>query len=154
MLFLSLYSSLSILECGKLLGSSFSVVLMVFAFNTLIFAFLVRGYSRSYDEFDDFDWSSPFILSVDGMEEKHVEDRCNYIDSSDSDNDDDYNNPCSDGYNEDDDDDGTDEEIGWTDEEQDDDDDLNKRIEEFIAKVNKGWREEWLRENLHNRFMV
>lgn len=149
MLFLSLYSSPSILGCECLLGSSFSVVVMVF----VILAFLVKGYSQTYHGFDDFDSSSPFLFWVDFVEE----DRWNGMDSSDDENDDDYCYPCSDGYDEDDDDDddGSDEEVGWTDEEQDDDnDDLNKRIEEFIAKVNKGWREEWLRENLHHRYMV
>lgn len=153
MLFLSLRSSPSILECENLLGSSFSVVLMVFVFNTMIFAFLVKGYMPSYEEFDNFDWSLPFQLMVDGMKEEHEEYRCNNIDTGDDDDNDDYCYPCSDGYNEDDDDDSSDEEVGWADEEQDDDD-LDKRIEEFIAKVNKGWREEWLRENLHDRFVV
>lgn len=36
--------------------------------------------------------------------------------------------------------------------EEDDDDELEKRIEEFIAKVNKRWREEKLRDNLLNQF--
>ncbi|XVE64979.1 hypothetical protein DITRI_Ditri07aG0145100 [Diplodiscus trichospermus] len=48
----------------------------------------------------------------------------------------------SDGYNGDDDDDSWYEE----EEEEDDDDDLQKRIEDFIAKVNNGGREERLKE--------
>ncbi|XVF52720.1 hypothetical protein PTKIN_Ptkin05aG0041000 [Pterospermum kingtungense] len=50
----------------------------------------------------------------------------------------------SDGYHEDDDDDD-DMDDSLCDEEYDDDD-LQKRIEDFIAKVNNGWREERLKE--------
>lgn len=133
-----LYSSPSILEYDDRFRSSYGVVLMIFVLNSIIFAFLVEGHRPSSD---DFDWPSPFLLPVDGVEEEHAEDRCNSIDYSD-----DY---CSDGYDEDD-DDGSHEEVDWGDEQDYDYDDLNKRIEEFIAKVNKGWREEWLREHFND----
>ncbi|PPD81900.1 hypothetical protein GOBAR_DD21166 [Gossypium barbadense] len=51
---------------------------------------------------------------------------------------------CSDGYYEDDSD--SDDNDGWFAEEGDYSDDLQRRIEDFIAKVNNGWREEWLNE--------
>jgi hypothetical protein len=42
--------------------------------------------------------------------------------------------------------------IGWQDvAEELDDDNLEKRIEDFIAKVNKGWREEMLREGTNKQ---
>ncbi|CAK7355753.1 unnamed protein product [Dovyalis caffra] len=37
-------------------------------------------------------------------------------------------------------------EIGWQDVDGEFDENLEKRIEDFIAKVNKGWREEMLRD--------
>uniref|UniRef100_A0A6N2JYN8 AT-hook motif nuclear-localized protein n=1 Tax=Salix viminalis TaxID=40686 RepID=A0A6N2JYN8_SALVM len=51
---------------------------------------------------------------------------------------------CSDGC--DDDDDGSAGAIGWQDVDEEFDDNLKKRIEDFIAKVNKRWREERLIE--------
>ncbi|KAJ6347554.1 hypothetical protein OIU76_004103 [Salix suchowensis] len=51
---------------------------------------------------------------------------------------------CSDGC--DDDDDGSAGAIGWQDVAEEFDDNLEKRIEDFIAKVNKRWREEKLIE--------
>ncbi|KAB2088737.1 hypothetical protein ES319_A03G018500v1 [Gossypium barbadense] len=55
---------------------------------------------------------------------------------------------CSDGYYEDDDsdsDDNDDHDDGWF-AEGEYSDDLQRRIEDFIAKVNNGWREELLNE--------
>ena len=71
-----------------------------------------------------------------------------YIKGS-SDEEDDYEEyHGSDGYEEDDDDSGSDDEVGWEDEERYDDN-LQKRIEDFIAKVTNGWKEEKLREKLY-----
>ena len=55
----------------------------------------------------------------------------------------------SDGYNEDDDDNGSDDEVGWGDMDEHNSN-LEKRIEDFIDKVNKGWKEERLRDSLSN----
>ncbi|KAM2034984.1 hypothetical protein ACFX16_038135 [Malus domestica] len=53
----------------------------------------------------------------------------------------------ADGYDEDDDDNGSKGEIGWGDMDEYDYN-LEKRIEDFIDKVNKGWREERVRDGV------
>lgn len=54
----------------------------------------------------------------------------------------------SDGNNEDGNDSGSKDNTGWEDEEeQEGDDNLEKRIEDFIDKVVKGWREEMMKEH-------
>ncbi|OMO97403.1 hypothetical protein CCACVL1_04568 [Corchorus capsularis] len=55
-----------------------------------------------------------------------------------------------DGHQEDEEDDMDD---GWSDEEEIDDD-LQKRIEDFIAKVNNGWREERLKEKDYEQLWI
>ncbi|CAL5359935.1 unnamed protein product [Camellia sinensis] len=100
-----------------------------------------------------------------GVEEEHTEDTDNtYEEQSSSnnynndnyDNDDDKNDDeyyhGSDGYNGENDDDGSDGVVGWDDDEEFDND-LESRIEGFIAKVIKGWKEELSRENLHNNYV-
>ncbi|KAJ9173479.1 hypothetical protein P3X46_016603 [Hevea brasiliensis] len=130
---------LLILSLAATLVLNFSSSLFFFSMlNTIILAVIVGSYGPSVEEGDGV-WYS-FQSSYDD----HSNDSC-----SEDDDDDSKENYFSDGYDEDDDDSGGDGEIGW---EDDDgvDDNLRRRIEDFISKVNKGWREEWLRENLHN----
>ena len=65
--------------------------------------------------------------------------------SNDVDNDDEKHS-CSDGCNEDDNSNGSAAEIGWQDVDEQSDENLKKRIEDFIAKVNYGWRKEMSRD--------
>ncbi|KAJ6671574.1 TRANSMEMBRANE PROTEIN [Salix viminalis] len=80
------------------------------------------------------------VKGEDGINEK-AQDNSNGIDN------DDEKHSCSDGCNyEDDNSNGSAAEIGWQDVDEQFDENLEKRIEEFIAKVNNGWRKEKLRD--------
>lgn len=114
-------------------------------FNIIILVIIFGSYRPYVDKVDGVFPSFPDEVGDDVYD--------NIRDGSDnSDDDDDYKqNYGSDGYEEDDDDNGSDGEIGWQDDEEFDDN-LERRIEEFIAKVNTGWKEEQLEDNLHNQF--
>ncbi|KAJ6409966.1 hypothetical protein OIU84_009456 [Salix udensis] len=80
------------------------------------------------------------VKGENGNNEK-AQDSSNGIDNGDE------KHSCSDGCNEDDNSStGSAAEIGWQDVDDQFDENLEKRIEEFIAKVNSGWRKEKLRD--------
>ncbi|KAF9676194.1 hypothetical protein SADUNF_Sadunf09G0112900 [Salix dunnii] len=84
---------------------------------------------------------------VDNDDEKHsCSDGCNEDDNSNGVDNDDEKHSCSDGCNEDDNSNGSAAEIGWQDVDEQFDENLKKRIDDFIAKVNYGWRKEMSRD--------
>ncbi|KAL2235891.1 phosphopantothenoylcysteine decarboxylase subunit VHS3-like [Sesamum indicum] len=127
-------------------NADFSSRCFVFSvFNVVFCAVLVGDDRKSAQDFDGISDFLGFGYEVD-WEEKTMDEM-----SSDEDDDDFYD---SDGY---------DSEIEWTDDDNDDDTDedddeelkeydqnLEGRIEEFIAKVIKGWREELLMEKMNS----
>lgn len=131
-----------ILSFAATLVLNFSSTLFLFSMlNTVILAVVVGSYRPSVEE-GDGGWYS-FQSWYEEVEDAYDKDE-----DYDSDDDDDYEkeNDFSDGYDRDDEGD-RDGEIGWEDDDEEEDDNLQRRIEEFIAKVNRGWRDEWLREN-------
>ena len=146
-----------------------SAVLLYLLFNFLIVVIIFWSYKPCKEELDEF-W--PPLLSSCGdayvkskgenESNENAEPSCdvagdicvnikgendNNEKAQDNDNgngidNDDEKHSCSDGCNEDDINNGSAAEIGW----QDVDENLEKRIEDFIAKVNNGWREEMLRD--------
>ncbi|XVF10744.1 hypothetical protein REPUB_Repub07fG0209100 [Reevesia pubescens] len=109
-------------------------------FNAIIIAVIFGSHKPSIDEFDGV---YPYLHSL-------------YEADASFDNTEEYSDVdvyeddicSSNGYQEDDDeddDDNDDMNDGWDDEEEDGDD-LQKRIEDFIAEVTNGWREERLKE--------
>ncbi|ONI06794.1 hypothetical protein PRUPE_5G081400 [Prunus persica] len=105
-----------------------------------IIPFLYHQYEPEEDADNDVeDTKSDKYLNLDGYE--------NGSDCVDDESED-YSFD-SDGYNEDDDDNGSDDEVGWGDMDEHNSN-LEKRIEDFIDKVNKGWKEERLRDSLSN----
>lgn len=136
----------------NLVGSSLSSPLFVFSvFNVIVIAVLLVSHNPGEYE------AGVGIISLDGEEAyggdadkcggQHDGDGygCGGADEDTSDSD---QSVDSDGYDEDDDDDsGSEHDTGWEDEEeQDGDGDLEKRIEDFIDNVIKGWREERMKE--------
>ncbi|KAB2622549.1 phosphopantothenoylcysteine decarboxylase subunit VHS3 [Pyrus ussuriensis x Pyrus communis] len=105
-------------------------------------SFVYHSYELEEDGADDSeDAKSDKYSSLEGCDHcrDHVDDN---DDGESEDGDFDFE-----GYEEDDDDNGSDDEIGWGDMDEYDCN-LEKRIEDFIDKVNKGWREERLRDGL------
>ncbi|CAL5432860.1 unnamed protein product [Camellia sinensis] len=110
-----------------------------------------QSYKPSTDVFDE-------------LEEEQTNEIHNVYKHEDYDDDDenvDYDGDYydSDGYDEDNDDDGSDDVVGWEDddeeeeEEEEYDDDLESKVEEFIAKVIKGWKEEQLTEETFHKYV-
>ncbi|PON35864.1 hypothetical protein TorRG33x02_350580 [Trema orientale] len=83
---------------------------------------------------------------------EHNDDQEYYDDDDNYSDDDDYEYHGSDGYDEDVDDDddcsSDDDDDNWLCSEERDSSDLQRRSEEFIAKINKRWREEKISERL------
>ncbi|OMO80926.1 hypothetical protein COLO4_23851 [Corchorus olitorius] len=105
-------------------------------FNSIIVAIIVGSHKPSIDEING---SFPYMYdSFDITQE--------YSDVDDFEDD----IHSLDGYQEDEEDDMDD---GWSDEEEFDDD-LQKRIEDFIAKVNNGWREERLKDKDYEQIWI
>ncbi|XP_057463660.1 uncharacterized protein LOC130753536 [Actinidia eriantha] len=127
-----------------ILGFSSSNLFVFSVFQTLICVILAKSYSPSPDAFDGL----LHVHQFDYTEELQTEET--YGDDNE-DNDSYYYD--SDGYDEDDDDNGSDGVVGWDDDEEEFDDDLESKIEGFIAKVVAGWKEELLREKLHNYYV-
>ena len=112
---------------------SYSPLSLFILFNAITVALIVGSHNPSIDEFDGvFSYLCSLYevgASFDNTEE------CSDVNVFEDDT-------CgSDGYHGDDEGDTDD---SWHDEEEYDD--LQKRIEDFIAKVNNGWREERLKE--------
>ncbi|EEF51016.1 conserved hypothetical protein [Ricinus communis] len=129
----------------------FSSPLFVFSlFNTIILAIVVGSYRPSDDEVDGscYTFQPSYENKEYACDDFKDDNGSNYVDDDD---DDDHRKEdwFSDGYDEDDDDSGSDGEIGWEDDDNEETDgSFRRRIEDFIAKVNKGWREEWLTEHI------
>ena len=140
-----------------------SAVLLYLLFNFLIVVIIFWSYKPCKEELDEL---LPLLLSSCGDANENAEPSCdvagdicvtikgendNNEKAQDNDNgngidNDDEKHSCSDGCNEDDNNNGSAAEIGWQDVDEEIDEDLEKRIEDFIAKVNYGWREEMLRD--------
>ncbi|KAJ8767593.1 hypothetical protein K2173_018151 [Erythroxylum novogranatense] len=137
-----------VLSVAATLVLKFSSPLFIFSLFNAIILFIVLGNHRpSGDEVEEFfQYSSQSSFADDYGD--YVKDDNGGSDMED-DNEDRSEFDGSDGYDEDDDDDGSEGEVGWEDDEEPDEN-LESRIEDFIAKVIKGWREEWLMDNLHN----
>ncbi|XP_012087235.1 secreted acidic protein 1A [Jatropha curcas] len=150
-----------ILSLSSALVLNFSSQFFLFSlFNTLVLSIIILGSNRpsSTDEIDGA-WFYSHQDQNDDMFHYTNNIKDEYKNHGDDDSDDDdcrKENYFSDGYDEDDDDSSSDGEVGWDDDDEEEeeviDENLQRRIEDFIAKVNKGWREEWLRENLDNQF--
>lgn len=116
-------------------------------FNAIIIAVIVGSHKPPIDEFDGVFPYLSFVYEAGASFDNT--DEFSDIDVFEDDT-------CSsDGYQEDDDDDDDDDkeedtDDSWYDEEEYGDD-LQKRIEDFIAMVNKGWREERLEETDSDR---
>ncbi|KAM2504226.1 hypothetical protein PS1_038166 [Malus domestica] len=114
--------------------------------NIIIVAIIVGNHRPSSVEADDiisFVYHS-YELEEDGAGYDKCSDHVDDNDGGESESDDHFD---SDGYDEDDDDNGSEGEIGWGDMDEYDYN-LEKRIEDFIDKVNKGWREERVRDGV------
>ncbi|WCJ26062.1 hypothetical protein M5689_007909 [Euphorbia peplus] len=142
-------------------------------FNAIILALIIGNYRPSIEESDE-GWPSSYgngevAHEVNGYENDGEEnnvrkeselsngdryDEDNDSSGSDVDNEENVGkreSKWSDGYDEDEDSSGSDGEIGWDEDENEVEDiSLRRRIEEFIAEVNKRWREEWLEDNLND----
>ena len=134
---------------------------MFSVFQTLICVILAKSYNPSPDAFEGFLHVLQFDYTEEGQTDETYEDdnddnNSYYYDSDGYDEDDNDENDSyyydSDGYDEDNDDDGSDGVVGWDDDDEYDDD-LESKIEGFIAKVVAGWKEELLREKLHNYYV-
>ena len=152
-----------------------SAVFLHLLLNILIWVIVLWSYKPSKDELDGLRQTKPSFCEYPYEENKgenqsngNAESSCevaghtrvqsdceNHSNEKDQDNDNgkdnDEKHSCSDGCNEDDYDNGSAGVIGWQDVAEELDDNLEKRIEDFIAKVNKGWREEMLREGTSNQ---
>ncbi|KAK8578741.1 hypothetical protein V6N13_142016 [Hibiscus sabdariffa] len=108
-------------------------------FNAIIVSVIVVSHKQSIDGFDGVCSASQVGASLDHSEQCSDISEPYYEDDT----------VLSDGYYEDDDHDGDgdgDGDDSWYGAEEEYVDDLQQRSEDFIAKVNNGWREEWLSE--------
>ncbi|XP_024174918.1 protein PFC0760c-like [Rosa chinensis] len=124
--------------------------------NIIIFAIIVGDHRPPTEEVDSI---LPFLSgsaedATDGVEDDGSNKHCNMdghvngsedVDDQVDESEEEDGEYDSDGYNEDDDDNGSDDEIGWEDTDESDDN-LETRVENFIDRVYKGWREERLRD--------
>ncbi|GMJ04821.1 hypothetical protein like AT1G62935 [Hibiscus trionum] len=140
----SILSALTLLFLKSLstcnLEFSYNPLSLFLLFNAIILSVIVVSHKRSTYEFDGVCSASEVGASFDHIEQSsHISDGYYEDDTGISDGYYEDDTGVSDGYYEDDDDSRyvTDEEY---------EDDLHQRIEDFIAKVNNGWREEWLSE--------
>eukprot|EP00257_Ricinus_communis_P001438 XP_002511725.2 uncharacterized protein LOC8270643 [Ricinus communis] len=91
-----------------------------------------------------YEMNNMIIKKEEQLDQDHL---LKYYDDSSSSSGDDYEE--DDGYEQDNEDDiGIDIEELYNSEGENDDKDLDRRIEEFIAKVNQKWREEWITDRL------
>lgn len=133
--------------------------LFVFSlFNIIIFAIIVGDHRPSTE---DVGGILPFQCDEDASDDREDDDsgkHCDMdgyvhgseeVDDQDDESEEDEGDYDSDGYHEDDDDNGSNDEIGWGDTDESDDN-LERRVEDFIDRVYKGWREERLRDSLCN----
>ncbi len=123
----------------KPLRFSSSPLLVYSVFNMIIIVILIGNYRPSSEEVDGA--MPPFLPLYEG-EKDTQDDTGNYIDHEDEEN---HGSDGNDKDDDDDDDGSGDDEICWQDEEEYDNN-LERRIEDFIAKVNEEWRKERLRE--------
>lgn len=129
-------------------SSLFSPLSVFLVFNVIVVAVLLASHMPGAYE------GGLFVLPLD-EEEGCCGDSGKYKPRSDGDGDGDGygcggadRDIDSDGNNEDGNDSGSKDNTGWEDEEeQEGDDNLEKRIEDFIDKVVKGWREEMMKEH-------
>ncbi|KAL3743183.1 hypothetical protein ACJRO7_018478 [Eucalyptus globulus] len=143
------------LERTNFVDLSSSPVFVFLVINFIVLAILLGSLSPTDHEVERR-FSLPFNEEVwvndaeDDENEVHID---GGEDEDDGHPDDDV---TSDGYEEDDDDSGSDGEIGWYNDEdgdeasekdEDGDNNLEKRSEDFIARVMKGWWEERMRED-------
>jgi hypothetical protein len=152
-----------------------SAVFLHLLLNILIWVIVLWSYKPSKDELDGLWLPKPSLCEYPYVKKKgenqsngNAESSCevagdtyskskseNHRNEKDRDNDNgkdnDEKHSCSDGCNEDDYNNGSASVIGCQDVAEEFDDNLEKRIEDFIAKVNKGWREEMLREGTNKQ---
>ncbi|KAL4278767.1 hypothetical protein GQ457_03G020460 [Hibiscus cannabinus] len=110
---------------------SFNPLSSFLLFNAIIVSVIVVSHKQSINGFDGVCSASQVGASFDHSEQ------CSDISDED-------NTVLSDGYYEDDDHDDDDD--SWYGAEEEYVDDLQQRSEDFIAKVNNEWKEEWLSE--------
>lgn len=144
------------LKRTNLVDPSSTSLFVFLALNFIVLAILLGSHSHT-------DHAVERRLSFSFDEEVRVDDPAdedeNEVHTDDSEDEDDgrsNDDVTSDGYEEDDDDSGSNGEIGWSNDEdgdeafeKDEDGDINleKRSEDFIARVTKGWREERMNED-------
>ncbi|XP_012833602.1 PREDICTED: phosphopantothenoylcysteine decarboxylase subunit VHS3-like [Erythranthe guttata] len=149
----------SIASYGNLNGFFCSRTFIFSVCNTIICAILVESGNKSAEDLDGLMTLLGFRVYEEGEDEEEEENEeiaDGWIDDDDDDNDDDD----ADDDDDDDDDsydgsDGYDSDIELSSDEDDDDsdsdsDNLESRIEEFIAKMSKMWREELMMEKSTN----
>ncbi|KAF8032899.1 hypothetical protein BT93_D1704 [Corymbia citriodora subsp. variegata] len=143
------------LECTDLVDLSSSPLFVFLALNFIFLAILLGSHSPTDHEVERrFSFSFNEEVWVDDADED--ENEVHIDDSEDEDDGHSDDNVTSDGYEEDDDDNGSDGEIGWYNDEDSDEasekdedgnNNLEKRSEDFIARIVKGWWEERMTED-------
>lgn len=136
----------SVSQHHSFLGSTYELIMkaksspvFMFCICNLIVVTVLPGSLRPSDgEFDSF---VSLLLAEHVKEEEKGEEM---VEEEEEEEEEDFHG--YDGYDEDNDDNGS-EDVD-TDSEDEGGDDLNRKIEEFIAKINREWREERLREKL------
>lgn len=118
-----------------------SRVAVFFVFNVIVITICRGSFKPSDGDFDYFLSFPPIVYEFDD----DTKDEAKYEDYDDSDVDDSDEYHGDDGYDEDDDDDGegSDDDVDSDDEQVED---LETRIEDFIAKGHRQWREELIYE--------
>lgn len=130
--------------------SSFGPLLLFLVFNTLLVTLIIGSHKSPPNEDGK---GMPFSCHFYGVGSVYDDAgtilKENYDAEDDEEDEGDGDGCASDGYYEDDDDNGSDDDDNddWDDCRNEYDENLERRIEDFIAKVNKGWREERLMED-------
>lgn len=141
-----IFSSFSLSSYGNL-GVFWGTRTFVFSIFSIVFSTVLVKWDR--ESVENFDGIMTFLSSL--YELKYDLDEVRTYESC-SDSDEDTYSYDSDGYEEDEDDDeDEDGEIGWDEEDDENDESLTRRIEDFIAMMIRGWREELLMENINNK---
>lgn len=114
-----------------------------FVFNSIVFVILTRSFRSSAHGVDEL---LPSFQFFDGVSEEQIEDIGYTSEDSDIYGSNDYDSHCgSSGYEEED-DNGSDSETNWIEDNEETDHDLENKVEAFISKVIRGWKEEQMND--------
>lgn len=141
--------SFSLSSYGSFMGFSTSRTFVFIMINIVISFVLVKSLGQSAEGHDEV---FPLGDSDPEAAEEKIEEMIDSSSSSSGNGDDYFDYYNSDGYEEDHDDSDSNDGISWDSENEGcDDDHLESRIEEFIAKVIQGWKEELLAYRLNSQ---